>query len=115
VGEWFEEFSPGMGITHVIDANRWDQLADFGDAIFHIDGYDNDAGYVLAQGDATNEFFPERWSRFDWTWDGTDLYYCTAVYDAATVEDALMVPLSDSSDLELGCGGFPWSPLVPAR
>jgi hypothetical protein len=114
-GEWFEEFAPGMGITHTIDELRWDQLSDFGDAVFHIDSYDNDARYVVAQGDEANEFSPGLWSRFDWTWDGDALYYCTAVYDAATAEDALAAPASEPTDLAMGCGGFPWSLLMPVR
>jgi hypothetical protein len=114
-GEWLEEFAPGMGMTHVIDETRWDQLSDFGDAVFHVDAYDNAARTVVAQGDAANEFNPELWSRFDWTWDGDALYYCTAVFDAPTAEDALAAPAPDSGDLAAGCGGFPWSPLVPVR
>lgn len=114
-GEWLEELSPGMAITHVIDEVRWDQLADFGDAIFHVALYDDAERYVVAQGDGANEFSPGLWSRFDWTWDGEDLYYCTAVYDAATAEEALAAPASEPDDLAMGCNGFPWSPLVPAR
>lgn len=114
-GEWLEEFSPGEGITHVIDSTTWQQLAEFGDALFHVESYDNDARTVVAQGDAANEFFPELYSRFDWTWDGDALYYCTAVFDAATPEEALAAPQSDPGDLAMGCGGFPWSPLQPIR
>jgi hypothetical protein len=114
-GEWFEEFSPGEGITHSIDETRWEQVAAFGTAIFHVDGYDNEARVVVARADAANEFNPDLYSRFDWTWDGEDLYYCAAVFDAATPEDALMAPASDPGDLEMGCAGFPWSALVPSR
>lgn len=114
-GAWLEEFSPGMGITHAIAETQWEQLAEFGDALFHVSEYDNAAGIVVAQGDAANEFFPGLYSRFDWTWDGADLHYCTAVYDAATAAAALAAPASDPDDLETGCGGFPWSRLVPVR
>jgi hypothetical protein len=114
-GEWLEEFAPGMGITHVIDEVRWDQLAMFGDAIFHVATYDNAERYVVAQGDGANEFSPGLWSRFDWTWDGDTLYYCTAVFDGATAEDALTAPASEPDDLEMGCGGFPWSLLMPVQ
>jgi hypothetical protein len=114
-GEWLEEFAPGMGITHVIDETRWDQLSDFGDAIFHVASYDNEARVVVAQADGANEFDPGLWSRFDWAWDGDALYYCTAVYDARSAEDALAAPASEPGDLESGCGGFPWSMLTPVR
>jgi hypothetical protein len=110
-GEWLEEFAPGMGITHVIDETRWDQLSDFGDAIFHVASHDNEVRFVVAQADGANEFNPGLWSRFDWTWDGDALYYCTAV----SAEDALAAPASEPGDLESGCGGFPWSMLTPVR
>jgi hypothetical protein len=114
-GEWLEEFSPGEGITHSIDETTWAQVADFGTAVFHVDGYDNAARFVVAQGDAANEFYADLYSRFDWTWDGDALYYCTAVFDAATAQAALAAPPTDPSDLAMGCGGFPWSALVPIR
>lgn len=114
-GTWLEEFSPGMGITHVIDESTWEQQADFGDALFHVSTFDAAARTLVAQGDATNEFFPDLYSRFDWTWDGDALYYCTAVYDAATAEDAAAASASDPGDLATGCGGFPWSLLLPVR
>ncbi len=113
IGEWREEFAPGMGIDHVILEDRWDQLADFGDAIFHIEGYDNDARWVIAVGDPANEFGADLYSKFNWSWDGTDLYYCTAAFDAATFEDAMATPNADDGDLASGCGGFPWSLLMP--
>lgn len=112
-GQWLEEFAPGMGIVHTIDEALWEQAADFGTAIFHVSAYDDEARWVVAQGDLANEFSPGLWSRFDWAWDGDALYYCTAVFDAATEADALAVPPSDAGDLAAGCGGFPWSPLVP--
>ncbi len=114
-GTWFEEFAPGEGITHNIDETQWEQLASFGNATFHVDGYDNAERWLVAQGDASNEFYPELYSRFDWTWDGDALFYCTAVFDAATGEDAQSAPASDPDDLDMGCGGFPWSALLPLR
>lgn len=114
-GQWLEEFSPGEGITHTIDETRWEQAADFGTAIFHVDGYLNASRFVVARSDAANEFSPDLYSRFDWTWDGDDLYYCIAIFDAPTAEDALAAPPTDPSDLAMGCGGFPWSALVPIR
>jgi hypothetical protein len=101
----------------VIDETRWDQLADFGDALFHVGSFDNAARFVVAQADAANEFSPGLWSRFDWTWDAGELYYCTAAFDAASADDALAAPASDPGDLAVGCGGFPWSRLmlVPGR
>lgn len=114
-GEWLEEFAPGEAITHIIDEERWDQLASFGDAIFHVDTYDNPGRWVVAQGDASNDFFPDLYSKFNWAWDGDELFYCAVVFDAATAEDAQAAPDANPDDLDEGCAGFPWSPLVPAR
>ncbi|MCH9686596.1 MAG: hypothetical protein K0V04_34505 [Deltaproteobacteria bacterium] len=114
-GTWFEDFGDGSGVDHIIDDSGWDQLSDFGDGIFHIDSFDNAARTVIAQGDEANEFFPGLYSKFNWTWDGDDLYYCTAVFDAETAADAEASPDADDGDLGAGCGGFGWSLLSPAR
>lgn len=113
-GDWFEDFGGGSGVDHIITDVQWDQLSDFGDATFHIESYDNGAGWAVAQGDAANEFFPGLYSKFNWAWDGADLYYCTAVFDAATAADAMAAPDADAGDLAMGCFGFPWSLLAPA-
>ena len=87
----------------------------FGDALYHIELYDDEARWVIALGDETNEFFPGLYNKFDWHWEGDALYYCTAVYDAASAEEAMAAPDADPGDLITGCGGFPWSALSPAR
>ncbi len=116
-GSWFEDFGDGTGITHNIDEDSWDQLSDFGDSLFAIDSYDNPGRWVVALGDANNEFNPNLYSKFNWAWDDDSdvLYYCTAVFDAQTVEAAQAAPDADSADLMTGCGGFPWSRLSPAE
>lgn len=113
-GEWIEPLGSEDAIEHNIDEERWDQLGPFGNAIFHIDSYDNPGRWVVAQGDSRNEFFPDLYSKFNWTWDGADLYYCTAIFDAATPAEAMAAPDQDPDDLEFGCGGFAWSQLMPA-
>ena len=74
------------------------------------------AMFVIAENDADNAYSAGLWSRFDWAWDGTDLYYCQTAFAEATEADALAVPAADSSDLlNAGCGAydFPWSKLTP--
>ncbi|MEM9460596.1 MAG: hypothetical protein AAGF11_40885 [Myxococcota bacterium] len=113
-GEWFEALGSKDGVDHIIDDERWAQQGPFGNARYDIESYDNPGRWVVAQGDASNEFFPDLYSKFIWTWDGPDLYYCTAVFDAETAADAMAAPDPDVDDLEFGCAGFAWSRLMPA-
>ncbi|MCB9759746.1 MAG: hypothetical protein H6739_07875 [Alphaproteobacteria bacterium] len=94
--------------AHTITNTSWDQ----GYALFAISQYDNDAMHAIAQNDASNEYFPGLWSRFDWAWDGTDLYYCQTAYEAETEQDALDTARADAGDLAAGCGGFGWTQLI---
>jgi len=112
-GSWFEDFGGGSGIDHEIDELSWMQSSRFGISLYHVESYDNEGRWLVAQGDIGNEFFPELYNKFNWFWDGDELYYCTAVFDAATAEDAEASPDADPGDLAAGCGGFSWSLLQP--
>lgn len=93
---------------HTIDEAAWTM----GDGVFHVAETSVDARFLIAQNDAGNEFFPGLWSRFDWHFDDTDLYYCQSAYDAAD-QAAAAESESDPSQLDSGCGGFAWSSLTP--
>lgn len=112
-GTWIEDLGGGDVITHTVDERTWDTQSPFGDSLYFVDSFDNETRFVVAQGDAGNEFFPELYSKFNWHFEGDALYYCTSVFDAATAADAIAAPNADSGDLMAGCGGFPWSPLQP--
>lgn len=115
VGQWVETFPGGGEQTHTITEIDWTTISEFGTAIHHIDSYDNETDTLIAQADASNDFNPEAWGKFQWTWDGNgDLWYCQIVFDAATPQDAAAGPDADPSDpANGGCGGFPWSALTP--
>lgn len=83
------------------------------DSKFNVQDYDNAAFVIGAQNDASNMYNPGLFSRFDWTFSNTDLYVCQTAYDAPTLAAALATPAADSTDLATGCGGNPWSWLVP--
>lgn len=104
VGEYTDEF----GEMHVIDATTWT----FAGSVFHIDQWDNEAMFLIAQNDEDNTFSPGLWSRFDWVEEGIHTYYCQSVYDGATLEAAL-AGSANRDDLMLGCGGFAWTNLTP--
>ena len=101
IGDYTDEW----GDNHSITAETWTNSA----GVFHIEQWDNAATYLVAQNDAGNEFNPELWSRFDWTWDADEvLYYCQSVYDGASI-DAALAGSADTADLAAGCGGFAWT------
>ena len=96
------------GGTHAIDAFTWAS----GDATFSIAEVDAAAGWAVAQNGADNGWNPELWSRFEWTQDGAGaVWYCQAVYDAATEAEARAAAPADAADLLSGCGGFSWTEL----
>jgi hypothetical protein len=106
VGDYIDDFMT----EHSITETQWS----FAGSVFAIVEYDNDGMYIIAQNDEANEYFPGLWSRFDWTWDGEQLYYCQHVYDGMNIEDA-RASSADPNDLATGCGadGFSWSMLNP--
>ncbi|MEM7153236.1 MAG: hypothetical protein AAF799_10350 [Myxococcota bacterium] len=114
-GEWAEDLGKGVVIDHIIDDASWAQNAPWGDSLFHIEDYDNEARWVIAQGDADNESFPGLYNKFNWLWQDETLYYCTAIFDAETPEDAMAAENGDESELENGCFGFAWSVLTAAE
>jgi len=80
--------------------------------IYHFSSVDNEGNFAIARNDEANTYNPCMWSRFDWTTDGGDLYYCQSAFDAADEQTAAKVPAGDAEDLETGCGGFAWSKLT---
>lgn len=110
-GVYEEDFGAGEVAVHTITDETWLQESSFGDTLYHLDSWDNDARWAVAQGDETNDFAPGLYAKFTWLWESETLYYCTAVFDAASAEDAEAAPGGDESDLETGCSGFPWSRL----
>lgn len=103
VGEYTDEY----GDTHTIDAASWTNSA----GVFHIEQWNDEDGWLVAQNDAANEYSPELWSRFDWVWMADDLFYCQSVFDGATLDAALAGSAND--DLMTGCGGFAWTAMTP--
>ena len=105
-GSWLDDYA----FSHVIAQTTWTNE----DSVFHVSQFDNQAEYLLAKNDGSNAWNPDLWSRFDWTWDVDQLYYCQIVYDAASEADALAVTGADRADLATGCNGFNWSQLNPS-
>ena len=96
------------GYAHDVTQDRWDNEG----SVFHITQFDNDADFLVAQNDASNAWNAELWSRFDWTHDGAELYFCQSAYDAADEATAAANTSADRADLATGCAGFGWSKLT---
>lgn len=103
------------GTTHIISSTQWSTSDSFGSALYHVIYYLNAADMLIAQNDAGNSYFPNRYSQFDWTRFNGDLYYCQQVYDGATVADAQAGAADPTNPPVSGCGtsGFPWTNLTP--
>jgi len=106
------EYADNWGSYHSVTAATWTTGYAPNAAVFHIETYSNDAEYLIAENDADNAFAAGLWSRFDWTEDGGDLYYCQTAFDAASAADAETTEPADDGDLVEGCGGFGWTQLI---
>src|SRR6187399_1631604 len=97
--------------SHRIDDEVWVQ----GPSLFHLLDVSNEEHWAIAQNDSENAYFPGDFSRFDWTVEDGQLYYCQTEYMAASEDDARDAEPADASDLVAGCGasGFAWSSLTP--
>jgi len=102
-------FVDEWGTAHTIDAATWDQ----GWGLWNISRFSNLHQNVIAQNDAGNGFFPGLWSRFDWTEQAGDTWYCQTAYDAPTEWAARSTPPADTGDILGGCAGFAWTLLTP--
>jgi hypothetical protein len=107
------EYDDNYGGHHEISMPTWIyDTGDFGVITTNLMTHDNEEQWVAGEdADASGTFV-----RFDWTYDGEGtLWYCNAVFDATSLQEATDAPLSDASDpATTGCGGFPWTMLTPA-
>jgi len=115
VGTYSEDWDgDGQGdSTHVISDSEWTMTSESGVSVFVISQFSNDESLLIAQNDASNDFAPEKWSRFDWAADGSTLWFCQTTYEAQTESDALEIPAANADDPSTsGCGEFAWSQLT---
>lgn len=105
-GSWVDNF----GVTHNISNMNWTS----GSSRYNITAYDNDLDFAVGQNDAINPTNPGLWSRFDWTSDGSNYYFCQTTSAAETSDMARDTPAADATSLETGCGGLAWTKLMIA-
>lgn len=111
-GTW----SDTWGTEHVIDDTSWSMgFPGYSPDRFAISQFSNVDQHLIAQNDAANSFYPSLWSRMDWHVNAMtgQVYFCQTGYDRPTEDDALALAEADATDLAAGCGGFPWTELLP--
>ena len=106
VGRYFDVW----GGVHIISNSVWYQ----GDMSgrFNIKYFDSDVDVIIAQNDKTNEYSPEKWSRFDYVSVDSKIFVCQIVYDKNTQEEAMNATPADRSKLDTGCNDFGWTEIV---
>ncbi|MGC6416213.1 MAG: hypothetical protein ACON3Z_03815 [Bradymonadia bacterium] len=108
-------FTDGFG-RHEIDENTWTTTYEgSAPSVFEISTVDLETRFLVARNGDENEYNPGLWSRFDWVWSTTGLYYCQTAYAAETEDDALAIERPDDADPSMPgtCGEmFPWSSLA---
>lgn len=78
--------------------------------------FDNLTNRAIVQSPPDAEWNADKYARFLWTEpeDG-EFHYCEDVYGKSKADDiSTMIDTADATDLETGCGGFPWTHLSPA-
>lgn len=106
-------YKDDWGTSHKVTAESWTQTSGGDTSIFAIEQYSNEDHYAIAHNSGKNAYNPSKWSRFDWTEKGGDLYFCQTVYDAASEAKALAAKPADAAKLTTdGCSGFPWTKLT---
>jgi len=110
VGTYYDGFS-----SHAVTGTTWTMTATgIATSLFHITSFSNSDDFLVAENDANNEWGAGKFSRFDWTHDGAELYMCQIAFDAASQAEAAAATGADRTDLtDKGCAGFPWSKLTP--
>jgi hypothetical protein len=101
------DYEDNYGWLHSISNTNWTS----GDSVFFISQFNNEEMYAVALNDSANEWNADLWSKFQWTWDEEELFYCQSAFDAASEDAAVVSIIADSNDLSSGCGGFAWSGL----
>lgn len=99
--------------NHVISSDQW--VISFGgsSSTYEILSFDNEKAVMIAL-NGEDSFNPGEYSRFEWVYVDSKLFYCQSLYNGETKEEAEQDQSSSSSDpMAGGCGSynFPWTPL----
>jgi hypothetical protein len=104
-------YRDGYDTSHRVDDEVWVQ----GESSYALLDFSNEERWIITQNDSDNVYFPGDFSRFDWTVEDGQVYFCQTEYDAASEDEARDAEPADATDLLSGCGatGFAWTLLTP--
>jgi hypothetical protein len=109
-GTWDDDW----GGVHTIDTETWSMVYKTGTSVFHIETITLDETWLVARNDAANAWYPNLYSRFDWTLSEGSPWYCQVAWNATDPTAAAAAAAADPTDpATSGCGGYPWNRLVP--
>jgi hypothetical protein len=74
--------------------------------------FDNDEQYLVTFDAAATA--GTQYSKVLWVQKDGKVYVCTALFFLPSVEEASAEDDADREDLDMGCGGFPWTVLTPS-
>ncbi len=104
LGQWASVFG-----TEEITEEMW--------GFYTLVDHDNEQNVAITRNTDDGTDFALKYNRIVWTEPATDgsFYYCTTDFGKETLEDAKTDPteVDDSMPDVMGCGGFPWTRLVP--
>jgi len=115
----------GAGSGSVEDALEvaGDWTGEFGDESITDDdwngadivAFDNDDNFAITRNADDADFDPGKFNKNVWTEPNDDgFHYCTVDFGLDSAADAEATDMTaDDEDLEEGCGGFPWTQLMP--
>lgn len=104
IGTWASPWG-----TDSITAEKWNSA--------FITEFDNETNHAITEQPTDDEYNPGKFSKIVWTEVlGDSFYYCTVVFGKDTAEEAANTEdTANRRDLNgEGCGGFPWTKLIPA-
>ncbi|MEM7124068.1 MAG: hypothetical protein AAF563_22515 [Pseudomonadota bacterium] len=114
-------FDDTFGHRHEIGAAHWMSFHDDEEFLYRICTVYRQDGYLIAQNDAVQAYYPDMYSRFEWVIDGDDIWYCQQVFAADSHDEARDFdrhPRADSSNPGTGgCGvdgSIAWTKLSAA-
>ena len=109
-GTWDDDW----GGVHVVTTTTWTMTYPKDSSVFHVEEIALEDQYLVAKNDTANAWYPDLYSRFDWTVPGGDPWYCQVAWDRADADAAAATPAADPADPAAGgCGGYPWTHLAP--
>lgn len=101
-------FDDTFGHRHEISAIHWLSFHDDEEFLYRICTVYRQDGYLIAQNDTVQAYYPDKYSRFEWIIDGGDVWYCQQVFSADSHDEArdfTRHPRADSSNPGIGgCG-----------